>query len=99
MKQITKIILPSVLMLFLIYLWRNGKDILNGIYIVFPLMYIILGLICSNKKEILISSVLVSISFLIPINLWFRMGNCIDLVIIYNTLSSICYLIKIKLRK
>ena len=61
MKQITKIILPSVLMLFFIYLWRDGKDILNGIYIVFPFMYIILGLICSDKKEILISSVLVSI--------------------------------------
>ena len=99
MKQITKIILPSVLMLFFIYLWRDGKDILNGIYIVFPLMYIILGLICSDKKEILISSVLVSISFLIPINLCFNMGNCIDLVIIYNALSSICYFIKRKLRK
>ena len=33
MKKIMKIVIPSILMLLLIYLWRNGKDILNGIYI------------------------------------------------------------------
>ena len=99
MKRILKIITPSVLMLLLIYLWRDGKDILNGIYIVFPIMYITLGLICSNlKKELLGILILLSISFLIPINLWFNMGTCIDLVIFYNILSSVGYLIKKKLK-
>lgn len=70
MKKILKIIIPSMLMLLLIYIWRDGKDILNGLYIAFPLMYIILGIICSNmKKELLLSLVLLSITFLIPINL------------------------------
>ena len=99
MKRIIKIIVPSVLMLLLIYLWRDGKDILNGIYIVFPLMYIILGLICSNlKNELLVSLILLSLSFLIPINLCFNMGNCVGLVIFYNILSSISYLIYKKLK-
>lgn len=98
MKKILKIIIPSVLMLLLIYLWRDGKDILNGIYIVFPLMYIILGWIYSNKKEVLIGLILLSISFFIPINLYFNMGNCIDLIIIYNILSIVIYLIKAKLK-
>ena len=70
MKKILKIIIPSMLMLLLIYIWRDGKDILNGLYIAFLLMYIILGIICSNmKKELLLSLVLLSITFLIPINL------------------------------
>lgn len=100
MKKILKIIIPSMLMLLLIYIWRDGKDILNGLYIAFPLMYIILGIICSNmKKELLLSLVLLSITFLIPINLWFNMGTCIDLVIIYNILSIFSYLIKKKICK
>ena len=85
MKRIIKIISPSLLMVMLIFLWRDGKDILNGIYIAFPLMYIILGIISSDlKKELLVSLILLSIAFLIPINLMFNMGTCIDLVIIYT---------------
>ena len=100
MKKIIKIISPSVLMLLLIILWRDGKDILNGLYVAFPIMYIILGIVCSDlKKELLISLIFLSITFLIPINLWFHMGSCIDLVIIYNTLSVISYLIKSKIKK
>ena len=100
MKRIIKIISPSLLMVMLIFLWRDGKDILNGIYIAFPLMYIILGIITSDlKKELLISLISLSISFIVPINLMFNMGSCIDLVIIYNILSCISYLIKRKIKK
>ena len=100
MKIIMKIVIPSILMLLLIFLWKDGKDILNGLYVIFPLMYILLGIVCSNfKKELLISLILLSITFLIPINLWFHMGTCIDLVIIYNTLSVISYLIKRRIKK
>ena len=100
MKKIIKIIIPSILMLLLIYLWRNGKDILTGLFIVFPIMYILLGFICSTfKQELLISLIVLSISFLLPINLMFNMGNCFDLVIFYNILSIITYFIKIKLKK
>ena len=97
MKKVLKVIVPSILMLLLRYLWRDSNDILNGIYIVFPLMYVILGLICSNfKKELLFSLILLSISFLIPINLCFNMGTCIELIIIYNVISASSYLIKKK---
>ena len=40
-------------MFSLIYLWRDGKDILNGLFVAFPIMYILLGLISSDKKELL----------------------------------------------
>ena len=100
MKRIMKIVIPSILMLLLIFLWKDGNDILNGLYVIFPLMYISLGIVCSNfKKELLVSLILLSLTFLIPINLWFHMGTCIDLVIIYNTLSVISYLIKRRIKK
>ena len=100
MKKIIKVFFPSVIMLMLIFLWRDGKDILNGIYIAFPIIYIVLGIISSDiKSELLISLILISITFLIPINLMFNMGTCIDLVIIYTILSCISYFIKRKIKK
>ena len=100
MKKIIKVFFPSVIMLMLIFLWRDGKDILNGIYIAFPIIYILLGVISSDiKSELLISLILISITFLIPINLMFNMGTCIDLVIIYTILSCISYFIKRKIKK
>ena len=100
MKRLVKIIIPSILILLLIYIWKDGKDILNGIYIAFPIIFIISGLICSDlKTELLISFLLLSISFLVPINLLFNMGTCVDLIIIYNVLGCISYFIKSKLKK
>lgn len=104
MKKNFKIIILSILMLLLIYLLiyllRSGKDILTGIYIVFPIIYIMVGILCSELLvELIISLFLLSVSFLIPINLMFNMGNCIDLVIIYNILSGISFLVKNKVKK
>jgi hypothetical protein len=99
MKKILKIISPSILVFLLLYLGRHNKDlILTGIYILYPLIYLITSLI-NAKKELIISLVLLSITFLIPINVWFNMGACIDLVIIYNILACISYFIKRKIKK
>lgn len=99
MKKIIKIIIPSILVFLLIYLGRNNKDlILTGIYILYPLIYVFTSLI-NAKKDLIISLVLLSITFLIPINIWFNMGTCIDLVIIYNILACVSYLIKRKIKK
>ena len=97
MKRVIKIILPSILMLLLIYLMRNGKDIIVGIYLIFPIIYIMLG-IMYQKKQLLITQLLITISFLIPINLLFHMGSCIDIAFIYNILSIISYLLKNKIK-
>lgn len=86
-------------MIGLIYLMRGGKDILAGLFLLFPLMYIVMGIICTDlKKELLIVLILLSAAFLIPVNLLFHMGNCIDLTLIYNALSIITYLIKKKIK-
>ena len=88
-------IIPSILMLVFIYLMRGGKDILEGLYIVFPLMYIGIGILSSSFfKEFIISILLTSIAFLIPINIFFNMGACFDLVLIYFILACSSYFIK-----
>ena len=94
MKKIIKIVISCLIMFMLIYLWRDGKDILNGLFVAFPIMYLLLGLISKDKKDLLICLISLSITFLIPINLCFNMGFCIDYVIIYCILSYISYLIK-----
>ena len=99
MKKIIKIIISCIIMFSLIYLWRDGKDILNGLFVAFPIMYMLLGLISNDRKELLISIIALSVAFLIPINLWFNMGFCIDYVILYCILSYISYLIKKKTKK
>ena len=100
MKKVLKVILPSILMIVLIYFMRGGKDILEGLYIVFPIIYIILGITNSNsKKEWIITIILISIAFLIPINIWFNMGSCIECVLVYSILSFICSIIKNKIKK
>ena len=86
-------------MFSLIYLWRDGKDILNGLFVAFPIMYILLGLISNDKKELLMCLIALSITFLIPINLWFHMGTCFVYAIIYCALSYVSYLIKKKIKK
>ena len=98
MKKIFKVIIPSLLMILLIYIWRDGKDILNGLFVAFPLMYIILGIMSCDRKELLISLFLLSVAFLIPINLWFHMGSCIEYVVIFSIVSFISYLIKNKVK-
>ena len=99
MKRILKILLPSILMIGLIYLMQGGKDILAGLFLLFPFMYILQGIICTDfKKELLIALILLSAAFLIPVNLLFHMGSCIDLALIYNALSIISYLIKRKIK-
>jgi len=87
-------------MLVLVYLMRGGKDILDGIYIVFPIMYILIGIICSYPiKELLICLILTSVAFIIPINIFFHMGSCLDCVLIYALLACISFGIKKLIQK
>jgi len=100
MNRLCKILFPGILMFCLIFCMRGGKDILTGLYIIFPIMYIAMGIICAGfTKELLPGMLLTSVAFLIPINLWFHMGSCIDLALIYIALSCISFAVKASTRK
>ncbi len=98
MKKITSMFLPSIIILALTFLSRNDKNILIGLFLLFPIIFIIQGIIYSDlKKQLPIGFLLSSLAFIIPINLLFHMGSCIELLVIYNILGIISFLIKKKI--
>ena len=97
-RRILRIILPAIFIALLVCAMQGGKNILDGIYIIFPVIYIAIVLM-NEKLDVLVSLVLTSIAFIIPINLLYNMGSCIDLLVIYNVIAGITYLIKTVTRK
>jgi len=98
MKRILSIILPSNIILAITLWGRADKNILVGLFLLFPIIFIIQGIMYSDfKKELLIGFTLSSIAFIVPINLGFHMGSCIELLIIYNILGIVSFLVKKKI--
>ena len=97
MKKVLSIILPSIIILAITLWGRGDKNILECIYLLYPIVFIVQGSMYSDLiKQLLIALVLSSIAFIVPINLWFNMGSCIELLIIYNILAIVSFLIKNK---
>ena len=97
-RRILRIVLPAIFIALLVCAMQGGKNILDGIYIIFPVIYIAIVLM-NEKWDVLISLVLTSIAFIIPINLLYNMGSCIDLLVIYNAIAGLAYLIRFVIRK
>lgn len=98
MKKAMYIILPSIIILALTFLGREGKNILIGLFLLFPIIFIVQGAIYLDlKKQLPTGFLLSSIAFIIPINLWFNMGSCIELLVIYNILGIISFFVKKKI--
>ncbi len=97
-RRILRIVLPAIFIALLVCAMQGGKNILDGIYIIFPVVYIAIVLM-NEKWDVLVSLVLTSIAFIIPINLLYNMGSCIDLLVIYNVIAGITYLIRVVIRK
>ncbi len=97
-RRILRIVLPAIFIALLVCAMQGGKNILDGIYIIFPVIYIAIVLM-NEKWDVLISLILTSIAFIIPINLLYNMGSCIDLLVIYNVVAGVTYLIRYVIRK
>ena len=92
MKKLLGIFAPTILMIISISLLRQNHDILLGIYIIFPIIYIVIGM--SGFLELIIKLILTSVAFIIPINIWFHMGSCVELVFLYSFISVVTYIVK-----
>lgn len=98
MKKILSIIVPSLIIFIITFLSRDNKNILIGLFLLFPIIFVIQGAMYSNlKEELLVGLILSSISFIIPINLFYKMGSCIGFMIIYDLLGIASYFIKNKI--
>ncbi len=97
-----KIFLPALLIFIVIFIGEllGGKHILDGIYIWIPLIYLHHGVFCTDSLlKAAIGFTLSSAVFLTFINLWFKMGACIDLALIYLALGTLAYGVKILILK
>ena len=92
MKKLLGIFAPAILMIISISLLRQNHDILLGIYIIFPIIYIVIGM--SGFLELIIKLILTSVAFIIPINIWFHMGSCVELVFLYCFIAVVTYIVK-----
>ncbi len=97
--KVLKIVIPPTLVLSLIFILRGGVDIIAGLFIFFPIIYILMGILSSDwKSELVPFAILTTCAFLIPVNVCFNMGTCIEYALIYIALSVITYLIKTKVK-
>ncbi|WHX97990.1 hypothetical protein [Neobacillus sp. DY30] len=103
MKKILSTILPSLVIFAFIWfdsLFPESKYILLGIYLLFPIIFIIQGIICPNsKKYMIIGFLLSSFAVIIPISVWYNMGSMITPVIIYLLLGIVSFFLSNKIRK
>ena len=97
MKKMLSIILPSIIIIAIALIGMYSKSILIGLYLLFPIIFIMQGAMYSSfNKELIIGFILSSIAFIAPINLLYKMGSCIEILVVYNILGFISYVIKSK---
>ena len=100
MKKITSLILPSLIILAFIFLDNMNpysKNILIGIYLIFPVIFIVQGGISNSKIDIAIGFGLSAMAIILPISLLYNMSSLIGPIIIYIILGLISWFIKQKL--
>lgn len=93
-RSLAVLLLPPLAILTLTVALQGGKNILDGIYILFPLLFLIQAILSTNPKQLLLGMLLSTAAFLPPINLLYHMGSGIDLLTIYLLLATVGYLVK-----
>lgn len=96
-KNYLKRALPGIIiLLFILIDIQNeySKNILVGIYLFFPLIFIIQGLIVDNKRDLYWGIGLSAYSIIFSISLFYNMGTVIIPTIIYSALGILAFRFK-----
>ncbi|WP_317311134.1 hypothetical protein [Clostridium thermobutyricum] len=96
-KNYLKRALPGIIiLLFILIDIQNeySKNILVGIYLFFPLIFFIQGLIVNNKKDLYWGIGLSAYSIILGISLFYNMGTAIIPTIIYLALGILAFRFK-----
>lgn len=96
-KNYLKRALPGIIiLLFILIDIQNeySKNILVGIYLFFPLIFIIQGLIVNNKRDLYWGIGLSAYSIILGISLFYNMGTAIIPTIIYLALGILAFRFK-----
>lgn len=104
MKKILSALLPGVLIFLLIYIdetvFPDSKNILIGIYIIFPIIYVVQGIISANSIFVLVIGIVISaVATILPTELWYNMSSLLIPVIIYSLLALLAFYVTNKITK
>lgn len=95
MKKIISLTLPSILILSLILIDQLNpfsKYILVGLYLIFPIAFIIQGILCKvSKNDFIVGLVLSSISIILPSYLFYNMGGVMPFTIVYILIGTLSF--------
>lgn len=102
MKKILSALLPGILIFLLIYIdetaFPNSKNILIGIYLIFPIIYIVQGIISAKSIIVLVIGIVVSaVATILPTELWYNMSSLFIPVIIYSLLALLSFYVTNKI--
>lgn len=88
-------ILPSIVLFAFIWIssmFPESKYIILGIYLFFPIIFIIQGIIYSNSKgSMIVGFTLSTVAVILPITIWYKIGNILTPVIIYLLLGMLSF--------
>ena len=102
MKKLLPIFLPSLLIFtfcFIDNFTPESKQIVLAIYLYFPLIYIIQGMLLKTKIHLLIGFILSTISILISSILFYNIGSLFTPIIIYLIFGGLSYSLSRKFNK
>lgn len=99
-KKILKIIVPSLLILSFILIDRrieSSKNILVGLYLIFPMIFIIQGGLYKDFKKELVAGFMLSSMAVLSMDFLYKMNSILPVLVIYIALGLISFFImKIK---
>ena len=90
-KTLLVLLFPPIVIGLLAFALQGGKDILSGIYFIFPIIFLLQALFSKNIAMFLCGMLLSALSFLVTIGLFYHMGTCFDLAIFYLLIGGIAY--------
>ncbi|MGG7078407.1 hypothetical protein ACQPUW_10620 [Clostridium sardiniense] len=102
MKKIISLALPSLLILSLIFidlLNPYSKYILLGLFIVFPIAFIVQGILCKDSKNnLIVGLILSSLSVILPVSIFYNMSSTLPFLIVYILISTLSFFLSNKVK-
>lgn len=95
MKNLKKFLQAVIIFLFVLIDMQNeySKNIIVGLYVLFPILFIIQGLVINNKKDLYVGLAVSSIT-VVTIAIFYNMGTTIVPAIIYLVLGVLAGVVK-----
>ena len=103
MKKLIQTILPSLLIFIFIFIDSVGPsshNIIVGIYVLFPILYILQSIVLKDSEiNLAIGFILSSIVIMVMTQIFYNMSSMIPALIVYIILGEVSFVFANKIRK